>query len=227
MCHMADICSTALSFFAELEADNTKDFWTANRVRYDATIRPGFLRLLDNVEGFGPFRVYRPNNDTRFGALCGPYKTFIGGVAERPDGVGVFIQISSKGLLVGSGVPMPPKDQLENLRRAVSDDASGPLLKTAIAAAEAAGARIHGGRWDALQRVPKGFPADHPRADLLRWKGLEVNSRDPSPSWLGTANEAKQVNALIERGEAVHAWLGRYVGPTSLSPEERFAPKRR
>jgi uncharacterized protein (TIGR02453 family) len=217
----------APAFFAELGRNNNREFWTANRARYETAIRPSFLALLEGINGFGSFRTYRPNNDTRFGSAKGPYKEFIGAVAERADGVGVFVQISAKGLLVGTGIPMPPKDQLDNLRRAIGDPAIGAMLTDAVRAVETTEATVHGGRWEPLKRVPKGFAPDHPLAEMLRWKGLEINSLEAHPSWLGTAKEFERINGLISRGQPVHEWLGRHVGPTALTPEERFAPKRR
>jgi hypothetical protein len=77
---------------------------------------------------------------------------------------------------------------------------------------------VHGGRYEPLKRVPRGFPADHPRADLLRWKGIEVNVRPRA---------ATEVGAALEVGDPVHRWLADHVGPSWLSAEERFAPKRR
>jgi uncharacterized protein (TIGR02453 family) len=228
LCHMSKALSVdAPAFFAELEHNNNREFWVANKARYDGAIRPSFLTLLSVITGFGEFRTYRPNNDTRFGSAHGAYKTFIGAVAERPDGVGVFVQISAKGLLVGSGIPMPPKDQLNNLRRAIDDAATGAQLADAMRAVQATGATVHGGRWEPLKRVPKGFAADHRRCDWLRWKGLEVNSRDARPSFLDSTKTAGRINDIIERGRPLHDWLGRHVGPTALTPEERFAPKRR
>jgi uncharacterized protein (TIGR02453 family) len=228
LCHMSKVLSAdAPAFFAELERDNSREFWTANKARYETAIRPSFLNLLACIEGFGTFRIYRPHNDTRFGTDKGPYKTFIGAVAERPDGVGVFVQVSAKGLLVGSGIPMPPKDQLDNLRNAIADPATGAQLTTAITVVEAAGATVHGGRWEPLKRVPKGFVVDHPLGDMLRWKGLEINSREARPSWLSSEQTFSRINDVVARGDALHEWLGRHVGPTALTPEERFAPKRR
>jgi uncharacterized protein (DUF2461 family) len=206
----------AAAFFRELGADNDRTWWQAHRERYDDA-RARFVALLDALDGWGPWRVYRPNNDARFGNRA-PYKTFLGAVAERSDGVGAFVQVSALGLLVGTGVPMPAPDQLAALRAAIAEDDAGPALEAAIAAVRAAGATVHGGRYEPLKRVPRGYPADHPRAELLRWKGLEVNVRPPTASGVPDA---------LRAGDPVHAWLGRHVGPSALTPEERFAPKRR
>ena len=221
-----DFGKTTTRFFKALAADNSKSFWDGNRKVYDSTIKPTFLVLLDGLEGFGPWRVYRPNNDTRFGNTRGPYKIFIGGVAERPDGVGAFVQLSATGLLVGTGNPMPAPDQLPKLRAGIADDASGTEFVAAVEAVRATKATVHGGRWDPLQRVPKGYPADSQRAEYLKWKGIEINHKPGLPAWLDTPSASASITELIALGDPLHHWLGRYVGPTSLTPEERFAPKR-
>jgi uncharacterized protein (TIGR02453 family) len=159
MCRMSSTwMHRAAAFFGELERENTREWWQANRVRYDEEIRPAFLALLAEVQAFGPWRTYRVANDTRFASGKGPYKTFIGAVAERADGVGAFIQVGPAGLLVGTGMPMPAPDQLAVLRRAIADDGSGPAFADAVASVRAVGGHVHGGRWEPLRRVPKGFP---------------------------------------------------------------------
>jgi uncharacterized protein (TIGR02453 family) len=218
--------STAVAFFAALEQHNNRDWWAANRTTYDTQIRPTFETLIGGVESFDSWRVYRPNNSVRFQKDADPYKTFIGAVAERPDGVGAFIQINSGGLRVGTGNPMPAPDQLIRLRAAIASP-TGEGLVTAIAQVEAAGARVFHGRWDPLKRVPTGFDAAHPRADLLHWKGIEVDHRVGQPTWLDIASAAREISRLIALGEPIHAWLGEHVGPSDLTPEERFAPKPR
>jgi uncharacterized protein (DUF2461 family) len=207
---------TAASFFHELAAANDRGWWQANRARYDEA-RSRFVEVLDGLDGWGPWRIYRPNNDVRFGNRP-PYKTFLGAVAERVDGVGAFVQVSERGLLVGTGIPMPAPDQLAALRSAIADDGSGPALEGAIAAVGATGGRVHGGRHEPLKRTPRGIEPDHPRAELLRWKGIEVDVRPTT---------AAAVPDALELGDPIHRWLARHVGPSSLTPEERFAPKRR
>lgn len=228
MCHMSPTWAhDAARFFAQLEEQNERAWWQANRAVYDTVIRPNFLGHLDGVGGFGPWRVYRPNNDTRFSPGKGPYKTFIGAVAERADGVGAFVQLSARGLLVGTGMPMPAPDQLQRLRAAIAASPSGEAFVAAADAARASGARVFGGRWAPLQRTPRGHPADHPRQEFLRWKGVELAHEPGLPPWLGRPGDSDRVVALVAQGAPLHDWLGAHVGASALSAEERFAPRRR
>ena len=215
----AGFTAAAVAFFTELEADNSRSFWLAQRHGYDAVLRPTFLELTAALGG--TWRVYRPHNDTRFGNAT-PYKAFLGAVTERPDGIGAFLQIGPRGLLVGTGIPMPAPDQLARWRTAVGED-TGADLGPAVAEVEAAGARVHAGRYPPLARTPLGWPADHPRSHWLRWKGVEVTHRPGTPDWLDTPHATTEIETLVSVGEPLHRWLGRHVGPSALSPQERFA----
>jgi uncharacterized protein (DUF2461 family) len=213
-------------FFEELAADNTAAFFQRERPRYDAA-RAVFSDVCDGIDGYGPWRIYRPHNDRRFRPDTAPYKTFLGAVAERRDGVGAFVQVSARGVLIGSGMPMPAKDQLPRWRGAVADEASGEQLVRAIAVAERRGAVVHGGRWPPLQRVPRGYPPDAPRDDLLRWKGIEANVRVEVPPWRSVAEAVAAIDRALDASSELAEWIGRHVGPSQMSPEERFAPTRR
>jgi uncharacterized protein (DUF2461 family) len=222
MCHMGQaLASDATAFFAALDADNSRTFWTAHRSRYEV-LRGEFLELLTALGG--DWRTYRPHNDARFSRQ--PYKTFLGAVTERLDGVGVFVQVGARGLLIGTGVPQPAPDQLARQRRAIGEAASGEVFTAAVAAVERTGARVHGGRWDPLVRVPRGWRSDHPRAPFLRWKGVEVTHRPGTPPWLGTPAAPARITELIDAGAPLHDWLAVHVGPSSVPPEQRYARRR-
>jgi uncharacterized protein (DUF2461 family) len=67
---------------------------------------------------------------------------------------------------------MMEKESLARFRAAIADDGSGPELVKILAKLEKKGfvAESH----DRSKRVPKGFAPDHPRRDLLTYKGLTV-----------------------------------------------------
>ncbi|MHA7284335.1 DUF2461 family protein [Arthrobacter sp. TMS2-4] len=220
------IFDEAQSFFARLEADNTREFWARQRKLYDVGIRPVFTAVCAALTVFSDWRIYRPHNDVRFRADSPPYKTFIGAVAERPDGVGAFLRVSSLGLLVATGLPFPAADQLAAFRAAVADDVSGAALIAAVGAVTTRGMMVRPGRAEPLKRVPRGYPAGHPRADLLRWKGLEVNHRVRRPAWVDVDSAASAIDELLREPAPLHEWLATYVGPSALTAEQRFGPRR-
>ena len=57
----------ALDFFVELEANNERSWWLANKDRFDADVKAPMRALLDALEpAAGSFHVFRMNRDTRF-----------------------------------------------------------------------------------------------------------------------------------------------------------------
>lgn len=221
------LLAAAIPFFTQLEADNSRDFWQAHRAVYDQTIRPQFTAIVEAIAGFADWRIYRPHNDTRFQTAKGPYKTFIGAVSERADGVGAFVQISKRGFLIGTGIPMPAADQLPRLRAAIAAADTGAQFVDLVAAVQATGATVHGGRYEPLKQMPKPFPREHPRGEYLRWKGVEVNYRLPEVVWDDPLEAAAGISTLITQAEPLHHWLAACVGPSAMTAEERFAPKRK
>ena len=220
------LVAAAATFFTQLEMDNSRSFWQSNRAVYDQEIRPSFAAIIDGIAGFAGWRIYRPHNDTRFQSNKGPYKTFIGAVAERDDGVGVFVQLSKRGFLIGTGMPMPAPDQLSKLRAAIAAEDAGTAFVDAVSRVQQTGSVVHGGRWEALKRVPKPFDSKHSRGEYLCWKGVEVNYRLRTVEWSEYAEASAAIATYISQAEPLHAWLATHVGPSSMTAEERFAPKK-
>ena len=51
-------------FFADLAQDNSKDFWDANRRRWQRDVKAPMSALVDELSNeFGPLRMFRPNRD--------------------------------------------------------------------------------------------------------------------------------------------------------------------
>ena len=107
-----------LAFFAELEGNNARPWWLANKTRFDESVRRPLTALLDELEPVaGPFHVFRMNRDVRFAKDKSPYKTAQGAVAEAEGGTRLYVQISASGLFVGGGMYHCAPDQVVRLRR--------------------------------------------------------------------------------------------------------------
>jgi uncharacterized protein (DUF2461 family) len=211
----------AAAFFAALSADNSRAFWDANRTRYDRDVRAPFAAVLEAIgTPAGPWRVYRPHNDTRFGTTA-PLKDFAGAVASGPDGVGFFVRVDARGVLAASGIPMMERDQLARFRAAVAGPAGGDLAGV-VAAHGSAGTPVTGGRYPPLTAAPRGFRRDHPRIALLRWRGVERAVRLGIPG-----DTAAAVVRAWESAADLHAWLGTHVGPSGIPPERIWGRGRR
>ena len=200
----------ALEFFEGLEADNSKAYWTAHKTLYDEKVRTPMEELVAELEPkFGAGKIFRPYRDVRFSADKSPYKTEVAAVIG--DG---YVRLSAEGLGAGLGMWMLAPDQLDRYRRAVSDDSSGSKLAELIA--ELARQRIEVGGHDRVKTVPRGYPRDHPRAELLRNKGIAAFKQWPVASWLGTAAAKKRVEDFFVTARPLGDWLVSHVGPSTV-----------
>jgi uncharacterized protein (TIGR02453 family) len=208
----------AFDFFEGLEADNTKAYWNDHRDIYLEQIRGPLEALFDEVaDEFGPGRVFRPYRDVRFSADKSPYKTNVAGSASDATGSVFYASLWSEGLMSASGYYQPARDQLERYRRAVDSPAGGGLERI-VASLEDAGYDIGG---EALKRSPRGFPADHPRARLLRFKGVTVGRRWKPAAWMGTRKAKDRIVEVWRAAAPLNAWLHDHVGPTEEPADRR------
>ncbi|WP_305094243.1 DUF2461 domain-containing protein [Prescottella sp. R16] len=183
--------TTALDFYEDLEADNSKVFWTSHRSVYDTAVRAPMVALLDELESeFGSGKVFRPYRDVRFSKDKTPYKTHQGGVVETCPGVGFYVQIDASGLFVAGGFYSSTPDQLARYRAAVDDDRRGRALQRTVRALKRSGYDIDG---DRLRTRPRGTDPAHPRLDLLRHRTLSAGVHLGCPDWLDSAEAADRV----------------------------------
>jgi uncharacterized protein (TIGR02453 family) len=214
----------AFAWFAGLEADNSKRWFTAHRETYERAVRGPLDAMLGELadELGGEVRLFRQHRDVRFSADKSPYKTRTYGViAGRPDsGAPFYAQLSSGGLFAGTGYYMLAADQLARFRDAVASEATGPALERAVAAAESAGVETFG---EALKTAPRGYPRDHPRVRFLRHKSLIGGRRlAPGPDGLPRAAALDHVRAMWAACGPLNAWLDEHVGASEMPAEGRY-----
>jgi uncharacterized protein (TIGR02453 family) len=205
----------ALDFYEGLEADNSKTYWTMQKAVYeDKVLRPMTELLAELGPEFGETKIFRPYRDVRFSKDKSPYKTNIGAMLG-----GGYLQLSAKGLAAGDGMYVMAADQLERYRQAVAGDVTGTELERVIAGVEKHGIGVHGR--DALKKAPRGYPIDHPRVELLRYKGLVAWQEWPVESWLETAAAKDRVAGFLRAARPLAIWLEDHVGPSHLERPSR------
>jgi uncharacterized protein (TIGR02453 family) len=205
----------ALEFFEGLEAENTKAYWERNKHVYQDVVRAPMEELLAELEpDWGPGRIFRPYRDVRFSKDKSPYKTAIGATV----GGSGYVHLDARGLAAGSGMWEMAPDQLERYRAAVDDDRSGKELVEIVAHTRSQGIDVTG--HDELKTAPRGYAKDHPRVDLLRYKGLVAWQEWPAAAWLGTKRAKDRVVGFLERSRPIAEWLKQNVGSSTM-PERR------
>jgi uncharacterized protein (TIGR02453 family) len=171
-----------IQFLADLALHNDRSWFQPRKVDYERLLKEpldALCRALAEhfearelplrADAKSPFRIYR---DVRFSADKSPYKTHVS--ASFPwtgegGGVGAYFHLQPGEIFAGGGMWHPEPAQLAGWRRAVADDQEA--VRAVIEAPEFVRTfgDLDGAR---LKRVPTGFPADHPGAELLKLKDV-------------------------------------------------------
>jgi uncharacterized protein (TIGR02453 family) len=195
-----------VEFFDGLEIDNTKPYWTAHKEFYVADVLGPMQALLAELAPeFGEGRVFRPYRDTRFSVDKSPYKINI--AAHNDAG---YISLSSDTLGVGSGLYMPSSGQLTRFRAAVADETRGAVLLGLVK--DLRGKDIQVSARETLKSAPRGYASDHPRIELLRYKGLTAWKEWPVGVWLASAASKRRIVEVLRATAPLREWLDQNVG---------------
>ena len=204
----------AIEFFEDLEADNTKAFWTEHKQVYDDAVKAPMEALLSELEGrYGEGKIFRPHRDVRFSKDKTPYKTNIAATLAG----GGYVTLSSEGFGVGTGYYSMAKDQLAKFRAAIDDTTTGRQLERTVTKLAAAGVEVSA--HESLKTAPRGYPKDHPRIELLRMKGCIAWKQWDVGAWLDTSEPAARVVAFLDTAKPLVRWLDTNVGPTDIVDE--------
>lgn len=182
-----------LRFLRALKRNNRREWFNAHRDDYEAHVRQPMTaiveRLAVDLRRFAPelvaspkvsmYRIYR---DTRFSDNKTPYKTHIAAVfptrgLPKHEGAGAYFQVSADEIWIGGGMYMPQPPQLFAVREHIAGH-----VKQLRAIVESPAFRKHVGALDGdkLKRVPRGFSADHPAAEYLKFKHFVAGAEFPS-----------------------------------------------
>ncbi|MFT4112518.1 DUF2461 domain-containing protein [Silvibacterium sp.] len=172
-----------MKFLRDLKRNNRREWFEARRDLYEQELKQPMLALIERLTSgmmdYAPghirpahkslFRIYR---DTRFSSDKTPYKTHVAAWwsrdgLEKVSGGGYYVQISQESVLIAAGVYLPQKEQLfairthllthhERFRELIEDK----KLRRSLDVYESL----------PLTRSPKGFPAEHPGLEWIRWR---------------------------------------------------------
>ena len=187
---MSSYVARLYDFFRQLEINNNREWFKANRAEYDE-LRELWLadidRLIRHMTGWYPemagltasrcaYRIYR---DTRFSLDKTPYKLYFsagfGPNGKSGHGAGYYLQMGP-GRFAGAvesglygGIWCPESSVLKKLRKPIVDNieefeeiVNTPEIKRWFPGWCSTG--------NALKTVPKGYDKNHPQAALLRLK---------------------------------------------------------
>jgi uncharacterized protein (TIGR02453 family) len=211
-----------LRFLRGLARNNDREWFNARKPIYEAEIKRPMLAVIDAVTGammdFAPGHVRAPESimmriyrDTRFSSDKRPYKQHVAAWwvhdgLRKTSGAGFYLHVSGKQVEIAAGAFMPDTEQLLAIRRF--------LLEHHVDYRKLAQARAFRRLFkdeengQQLTRSPKGFPAEHPAADLFRQKrwGFGVSL---APETATKADFAKIVAAHFRAAAPLVALLNR------------------
>jgi uncharacterized protein (TIGR02453 family) len=169
-----------------LARHNNRDWFLPRKPVFEEKVKQPMRQLVEALnaamKSFAPEYVADPDNaiyriyrDTRFSQDKTPYKDRLAASFPRrglPEGAGYYFAVSHKEVAIGGGIYMPAPETLLAMRNHVAlHHQDFRRIARARAVQELFGQGLFGQvQGEQLSRVPKGFEATHPAADLLRFK---------------------------------------------------------
>jgi uncharacterized protein (TIGR02453 family) len=161
-----------IKFFNELEKNNCKDWFHENKKRYESSVKNPFSNFVgdlilaihkedDSLQVEAKDCILRINRDIRFTKDKIPYNlhctAFISPIGKKDKSIpGIFVRFSAKMIGVMGGCVSVEKEQLKNIRAAITKDpkAFRKLLQTKNFVSKFG--EIKG---DVMKRIPKDLQA--------------------------------------------------------------------
>jgi len=192
---MAAPCFTprTVPFLRALKRNNDREWFRERRAIFDEHVHRPMVAVVDRLAidfpTFAPdlvadprrsiHRIYR---DTRFSPDKSPLKTNIAAVfrpreGERHESAGLYLEVAHGWVWVGGGLYRPTPRSLHRVREHIATHLTQFRALVGAPAFRRQCGTLGG---DALIRVPRPFPADHPAAEYLRLKQFVASREFPA-----------------------------------------------
>lgn len=200
-----------MTFLRGLKRNNNRDWFLPRKPVFEEKVRQPMIELVGAVHRemlrFAPdyvgepakcvYRIYR---DTRFSNDKTPYKTFASalmlrnGFHRNEGSAGIYFAVSPENIEVAGGVYAPDRDVL----LAVREHIAGHHKQFRATFDTPKVRNLFGELWgESVSRIPKGFDANHPAADLIRRKHF-VLSASVDPKLAATPKLFREIVTRIE-----------------------------
>lgn len=189
-----------IGFFRGLEMDNSKTYFERHRAAYERDVRAPMTALAEELSpGLGPAKLFRINRDIRFSADKTPYKTNVA-ASVGP----LYVHLDARRLFVGTGNYHPEPAWLARYREAVAGPAGEELAEIVERGRRQGLTYAEEG---ALKTAPRGYAADHPRIDLLRWRNVVAGRSFEIEPWIATPECADRIRETWTAMKPFSEWL--------------------
>ena len=185
---METIKKSTLEFLNQIKLNNNREWFINNRPAY-LEARENFesfvQKLIDQIIEFEPIMkglevkscVYRFNRDIRFSNDKSLYKTHFGAFIVRGGKKngdkygGYYFHIEPGSSIIAGGAYMPPAPWLLAIREKIDEEPDRFMKIISSKEFKKFFGQLTG---EKLKKAPKGYPADHPNVDLLKFKSYLV-----------------------------------------------------
>jgi len=217
---------STFDFLKDLEVNNNREWFNANKARYDASIKEPALDFIEDfadplakisrnfvadpsLQGGSLFRIYR---DTRFAKDKTPYKTNTGlhfrhFMAKDAHAPGFYLHVQPGECFMGLGLWRPEPKVAYQIRHHIDENQAE--WKKATRGKRFTDIFSLGG--DSLVRPPKGFDEDHPYLEDLKRKDFMGSTRLTQRE-VTSPDFNKQFNDYCRRGSGLMKFLCDAVG---------------
>ena len=209
-------------FLKELARNNRREWFEANRARYDEQVRDPALRFIEDFAPrlaklsphfhAGPRSLFRIHKDTRFSKDKSPYKTHTGiqfrhDLAKDAHAPGYYFHLEPGSVFVALGLWHPDGPSLRKIREHMVEEPAS-WTKASRSRKFTAVFTLEGER---LSRPPRGFDPEHPLAEDLKWKDF-IGYRDLDETFATDADLPVRLAKLYAAGSEYMAFLCKAVG---------------
>ncbi|MBP7776413.1 MAG: DUF2461 domain-containing protein [Acidobacteria bacterium] len=199
-----------LAFLRALKRNNRREWFHERRAEYDQHVHAPMMAIVDQLALDFPqvapefvatpkVSMFRPWRDTRFSANKAPLKTNVAAVFPhralgRMQGAGLYFEVSTESVWIGGGLYSPDSAMLHAVRthivehhRTFAKLVGASKFKTLLGTMQGTTAA----------RMPRGFDAAHPAADVLRHKQF-LAAREEAPAFAARPDFYRQLLATFE-----------------------------
>ena len=208
--------TSTLQFLKQLAKNNTKEWFDANRKKYDAAKADHMQSVQKIIDEFcktdttlssltAKDCLFRINRDIRFSKDKSPYKinfgAYINANGKKSMNAGYYLHIQPGGSFVGGGMYQPDADALKKIRQeidynfdAFKNIINNKKFKTVYAKGISKDGDV------SLSRPPKGYDENNPAIEFIKLKSVVAISSLTDAQ----VTDKKFVSTVVKAFEALH-----------------------
>lgn len=186
------ISKESLQFIEDLKHNNNRDWFLANKKRYDIVKKEYHVLIADFLAAMIPLDPslknlevkdcsFRINRDIRFSKDKSPYKSHLGiwmSAGNKNTNLGgYYIHLEKGASFIAGGVHWPDAPDLKKIRKEIAffyedleEIVTNKKFKTAFGA-------LDRDESNSLKTAPKGYEKDHPAIEFLKLKCFTASAK--------------------------------------------------